>query len=128
MDTVFTSWFFILIFWFSSMFSVEFASHVSRDYQAKELKEYAIQEIENYGGYTQDVQAKIEKRMIRYGLKDAGYTVEAPDSKIDYLEEFDFAVRGEFKYRAFNLLGSNLGTFTVPVSSKGSGIGQVYYR
>lgn len=128
MDTVFTSWFFVLIFWFSSMFTVEFATHVARDYQVKEVTEFATEEIQNHGGYTIEVQKNIQERMDQLGLVEAGYQVEAPSEKVNFEERFTVKIAGEYTYRAFNLLGSEVGNYTVPVSSTGVGLGQVYFR
>lgn len=128
MDTVFTSWWFLLIFWCMSIFGIEFATHQVRDYQVKEVSEYAVQEIQNHGGYTDIVFEKIQKRMDQYGLISAGYNIEAPNNKIEFEEEFDVKVKGEFTYRALNILGSDVGNLTVPLSATGVGIGQVYFR
>ena len=111
-----------------SIFTIEFATHQVRDYQVKEVTEYAIQEIQNHGGYTDVVSNKILKRMEKHGLIAAGYSIEAPNNKIEFEEEFNVKLKGEFTYRALNILGSDVGNLTVPLSATGVGIGQVYFR
>lgn len=128
MDSVFTSWWFVMFFWFLCIISIEFTTHQTRDYQVKEIIEYAVQEIQNHGGYTETVADKITNRMDQYGLRSAGFQIEAPKSRINFQEEFDVRVQGDFTYRAFNILGSDLGNWTVHLSSSGVGSGQVYFR
>ena len=128
MDSVFTSWWFVLFFWFLCILSIEFTTHQTRDYQVKEIVEYAVQEIQNHGGYTDAVAEKITNRMNHLGLSSAGFQIEAPKNRIDFEEEFSVRIKGDYTYRAFNILGSELGNMTVPLSSSGVGIGQVYFR
>lgn len=117
----------IVVFWFITMITPEFAGHVVRDYQIKEVKEFAVQQISDHGGYTADVAAKINKKMKSYGL-NPDWLVVKPGSVVDYQEPFEVIIEGEYTYRAFNLLGSGLGNYTVTLLDRGTGVGHVYYR
>lgn len=117
----------IIVFWFISMITPEFAGHVVRDYQIKEVKEYAVQQISDNGGYTAEVAARINAKMDSYGL-DFEWLVVKPGAVVDYQEPFDVVIEGQYTYRAFNLLGSGVGNYTVSLKDKGTGIGHVYYR
>jgi hypothetical protein len=117
----------IILFWFITMLTPEFAGHVVRDYQIKEVKEYAVQQISDNGGYTTEVASKINNKMVSYGL-NPNWLVVKPDQKINWNEEFKIVIKGTYTYRSFNLLGTGIGNYTVDLKDEGTGTGHVYYR
>lgn len=128
MSDSFTLAIWIVVVWFLSMFTVEFSGHIARDYQVKEVKEFAVQQIADNGGYTVEVENKVKVKMAAYGLDESIFKINAPSDRVNFQENFSFQIDGSYTYRAFNLLGSTVGNFTVLISDKGSGIGNVYYR
>lgn len=127
MSESFTLAIWILVVWFLSMFTVEFAGHVARDYQIKEVKEFAIQQIADNGGYTTEVENKVKVKMAAYGL-DPEWLVVKPEAIVNFEEQFEVILEGKYTYKAFNLLGSGVGNYTVLLKDQGTGIGHVYYR
>ncbi|WP_336883602.1 hypothetical protein [Priestia koreensis] len=119
---------FAIFLWALAMFSPEFAAHATRAVQANELKEYAIQQTAKYGGYTSEVQAKIEKRMKEFNMSPSDWEVIHPANAVNMDQTFEIEVRGIYEYRVFNLLGTGVGHKDVPVKAVGSGLGQVLYR
>jgi hypothetical protein len=117
----------IILFWFITMLTPEFAGQVVRDYQIKEVKEYAVQQISDNGGYTTEVASKINNKMLGYGL-NPNWLVVKPDQKINWNEEFKIVIKGTYTYRSFNLLGTGIGNYTVDLKDEGTGTGHVYYR
>lgn len=128
MTDTFSALLWVVVLWFTSMYTVEFAGHVARDYQVKELKEFVVQQIADNGGYTSEADVKVKERMEAYGLDDTIFKISLPSGRVDYQEKFDVVISGSYTYRAFNLLGSGIGNFTVPIKDIGTGVGQVYYR
>jgi hypothetical protein len=119
---------FATFLWAIAMFSPEFAGHYVRTVQAQELKDYVIQLVEKNGGYTPTVQSLVEERMESYGLDESEWSISYPSGTINYEDEFNIKVEGKYRYRVFNLLGTGVGNFEIPIVTTGKGIGKVYYR
>jgi Domain of unknown function (DUF4320) len=119
---------FATLLWAIAMFSPEFAGHYVRTVQAKEVKDYVIQLVEKNGGYTTEVQSKVEEKMESYGLDESDWTISYPSGTVNYEQEFEVTVEGRYRYKVFNLLGTGLGNFEIPIVTTGTGIGKVYFR
>ncbi|MCM3227709.1 DUF4320 family protein [Terribacillus saccharophilus] len=93
----------------------------------------AIQEItldaEQQGGITNQVKANADETMKRYGLDNRGYSITYSDSgQIQHGGRFNVELDGEYTFKAFNLLGTGVGQFSLPIHSSESGSSNVWWR
>lgn len=109
------------------IFGAEVFGYIITDYKLKEINENAIEEIQNNGGYTEEIKYKVNGWIVDQGLKKYDVKVtEYPASELDWQEPFNFKVEGTFTFRAINVFGTGIGNLDVPLSAGGIGASQVY--
>lgn len=96
-------------------------------YKANAVVEQVTKEGEMKGGITPDVQS-FQRQMERdYNLDGKGFTVTySTESTVHYREKFVVEYEGAYTFRAFNLLGTGIGTFTLPIHAKDTGLSEVW--
>lgn len=109
------------------LFGAEFFGYVASDYKLKEIKENAIELIQNKGGYTDEVEQRIEELIKKNNLEQYDVkVVKHPSATLQWQESFDFRIEGKYLYRTLNFFGTGLGNIETQLASYGSGASQVY--
>lgn len=100
-------------------------------YRADSLVEMTVKEGEMKGGLTPEVQAQFYKQLENYGLDkdEKGYKVDFDNpGQITRMDKFSVNFETQYTFTTFNLLGTGIGQFTLPIKSIDSGINEVWLR
>jgi len=98
-------------------------------YKANTIVEQTTKEAEMQGGITQEVEEQYNKAMKRYGMDGKGFKISYDRTgKFEHRGRFEVELAGQYTFRAFNLLGTGVGQFTLPIVSKDSGVNEVWLR
>ncbi|MGN4128069.1 DUF4320 family protein [Lysinibacillus sphaericus] len=109
------------------LFGAEFFGYIASDYKLKEIKETALELIQNKGGYTDEVAQKVEQLIEENNLEQYDVrVVEHPSATLQWQEPFDFRIEGKYLYRTLNFFGTGLGNIETQLASYGNGASQVY--
>lgn len=127
MDSFFSYGLILVLSTLTLVFGIEFFGYIGTDYKLKEINENAIELIQNKGGYTEEVEAKVNEWIKENNLEQYGVTVvESPAETLDWQEPFTFKIEGMYRYRAINVFGTGIGNIDATLAAKGSGASQVY--
>lgn len=129
MKGIIASGFFMLITFSFIVFVPDLIVYGTLTYKANAVVEKTTKEAEMQGGVTTSVEEEFQKIMSKYGMQDKDFKV-AYDRKgtIEHRGHFEVRLQGEHTFRAFNLLGTGVGTFTLPITAVDSGVSEVWYR
>lgn len=98
-------------------------------YKANGIVEQVTKEAEMVGGFTASVDERYEEALSQYGLEDKGFSVHYSDTGlVEHKGKFVVQVRGSYTFQAFNLLGTGIGHFTLPIVATDSGVSEVWIR
>jgi len=97
--------------------------------KANQVTEQLTREIELAGGISNDIQDTYESIMYAYGLDPDKFTLQiSREGNIEYRGKFVVAVKGNYLFKTFNILGSGVGQINLPISATDSGISEVWIR
>ncbi|CAI6330749.1 DUF4320 family protein [Bacillus subtilis] len=98
-------------------------------YKANTVVAKTTKEAEMQGGFTPTVEKRYQELMKEYGLDDKGMTVSYnKKGEVQYNEQVQVQIKGEYTFKSFNLLGTGVGQFKLPIESSDSGVSEVWYR
>lgn len=121
--------FFLLMTFSILVFIPDLIVYGTLNYKANAVVQNTTKEAEMQGGITQSVQDKYQEYLTKYGLDNKGFTISySSTGLLQQKEHFSIELKGEYTFKAFNLLGTGIGNFTLPISSYDSGISQVWLR
>lgn len=97
--------------------------------KANSVVEQTIKEAEMTGGITPEVEEQYKKILKEYGLDDKGFSIKYDRiGKVAHRERFAVELKGSYTFKTFNLLGTGIGNFSLPIVSNDSGISEVWTR
>lgn len=97
--------------------------------KANQVTEQLTREIELAGGISNDIQDTYESIMYAYGLDPDKFTLQiSREGNIEYRGKFVVAVKSNYLFKTFNILGSGVGQINLPISATDSGISEVWIR
>lgn len=100
-----------------------------QSYKSNSIVEQVTKEIEMQGGVTTEVEQVFQRVLKENGMSDKGFTIEYNRTgQIEHRGRFVVQFKGEYTFRAFNLLGTGKGKFTLPITSTDSGLSEVWIR
>jgi len=115
-------------FWLMSMSIMVFVPDLivygTLVYKANAAVEQATKEAEMRGGFTPEVEAHYKKVLRDYGLEEEG--IIAHQSSVGYRDKMMIGYQGTYRFRAFHLLGTGGGTFTLPIVAQDIGVNEVW--
>lgn len=118
-------------FWLMSMsimiFVPDLVVYGTLVYKANAVTEQTTKEAEMKGGITSDVKMFYRQVEQDYGMQNKGFTMQyRTDHDVHYREKFSVAYQGTYTFRAFNLLGTGVGKFTLPITAQDTGVSEVW--
>lgn len=114
---------------FVLIFMTEYVIHTIYYDKVTKVSEFAVKTGENAGGITPEVIEKVEYRMHQENLDPEIFKFEHSNQpKVQWNYGFEVNVTGHFTYRAFNMIGTNLGNKTVLIESPNVGYSNVWFR
>lgn len=115
-------------FWLMSMSIMVFVPDLivygTLVYKANAAVEQATKEAEMRGGFTPEVEAHYKKVLHDYGLEMEG--ARGHPSTVPYRDKIMIGYQGTYTFRAFNLFGTGVGTFTLPIVAQDVGVNEVW--
>ncbi|MFS0783379.1 DUF4320 family protein [Bacillus sp. 1P06AnD] len=112
-----------------SVFIPDLIVYGTLNYKANAIVESTTKEAEMLGGITPEVKTSMDETIKQYGYDRQKYNVEFGNSgKMQQGGKFTVKLSSEYTFKAFNLLGTGVGKFTLPVEAEDSGISEVWYR
>ncbi|MGG1021165.1 DUF4320 family protein [Bacillus paralicheniformis] len=98
-------------------------------YKANTVVAKTTKEAEMQGGITASVENRYKELLKEYGLDDKGFKVSYnKKGEIQYNDPVKVEIEGEYTFKSFNLLGTGVGQFKLPIRSSDSGHSEVWYR
>lgn len=98
-------------------------------YKSNSIVEQVTKEAEMLGGITPEVENRFNEALADYGLTDKGFTIEYDRTgQLQYRDRFTVQLKADYTFTAFNLLGTGVGKFTLPITATDSGISEVWIR
>ncbi|MEQ2529120.1 DUF4320 family protein [Bacillaceae bacterium CLA-AA-H227] len=121
--------FFLLISFSIMVFIPDIIVYGTWTYKANSIVEKVTKEAEIQGGVTPSVEAHYNQIIKDYGMEDKGFTVKySQKGQIQHQGRFTVEFEGAYTFRSFNLLGTGIGNFTLPIKANDSGRSEVWYR
>lgn len=97
--------------------------------KANAVAEQITREGEIEGGVVSSVENRTQKILEDYGVDNKNFKVTySKTGTLQQRNRFTVTVTSEYTFRSFNLLGTGLGQFTLPIEAKDSGRSEVWYR
>lgn len=98
-------------------------------YKSNSVVEQVTKEIEMQGGITTEVEEVFQRILKEQGMTKKDFSIQYNRSgQIEHRGRFVVQFKGEYTFRAFNLLGTGIGNFTLPITSTDSGLSEVWIR
>lgn len=121
--------FFLMLSMVIMVFIPDLIVYGTLSYKANAVVEQTTKEAEMQGGITTSVKSFHQQIVEDYGMDDKGFNVVySNNGPVQHRGRFTVEYNGEYTFRSFNLLGTGIGQFTLPITAKDSGISEVWQR
>ncbi len=99
------------------------------NYKANAVVEQVTKEAEMVGGITPEVESRMQKSLKDFGLENKGFKATYDRTgQVEHRGRFTVTLKGEYTFKGFNLMGTGIGYFSLPVTSIDSGMSEVWIR
>jgi hypothetical protein len=115
----------------------EFIMYENLNIKANQIATSTVQIAERVGGFeyshgSTDVNLGdyVEEQFKLNNLDKSKWSYEYTTGRVDYNQPMTIVIRGEYKFKIFDILGVSEWGFptTIPIVATKSGVGQVYFR
>lgn len=97
--------------------------------KANALAEQTTKQAELLGGITPEVQQRFNEALEEYKLDPEIFSVSySNNGAVQRNGKFVVQVQGQYTFRTFNVLGTGLGNFSLPITATDSGVSEVWIR
>lgn len=99
------------------------------NYKANAVVEQVTKEAEMVGGITPEVESRMQQSLKEYGLEGKGFTATYDRTGlVEHRGRFVVELKGKYTFKGFNIMGSKIGHFSLPITSIDSGMSEVWIR
>lgn len=99
------------------------------NYKASSVVAQVTKEAEMMGGITTPVQDRADELIEQYGLDGQNMNLSySSTGKVNYRGRFSVELSGSYTFKSFNLLGTGIGEFTLPIKQGDTGFSEVWVR
>ncbi|MEK5105045.1 DUF4320 family protein [Cytobacillus sp. FSL M8-0252] len=121
--------FFLMMSMVIMVFIPDLIVYGTLNYKANAITAQVTKEAEMQGGITNSVKSSYTRIENELGMNNKGFNISYEnEGEIQQGGRFAIEYKGEYTFKAINLLGSGVGQFTLPISAKKSGISEVWQR
>lgn len=112
-----------------SIFIPDVTIHGVKYLKVEQASKSITELIEQEGIINSNTQSEINNILTKKGLDpDEWNIIISRTGKINYNERFEVILEGQHRYQSINIMGTELGNFSVPISQTEPGYSKVYFR